>query len=415
MIPVSGILKAKSWRKEQSEKLNTDRAAKISVKHCQALSLLFAALIFLALSVDAHVPLMAKENDNISQAMIISDTAKSWAVYGSLPGGATRYFAFDIQKGERIYLSLFKSADRNEIDFQPELVLIGPGLAEDRMPAGLSTLPPALSGLKALEAERKVGGNLASINSACINPTSTNSASINSESFNTTSISSASISSTSAVATYEPFGPSSYVELAEINITAPESGRYYAAVHGNSKSFSGSGHYGLTVGYKEETSFSDRMSTPIQLISVYLWEGQSLGVILIPYMVAEILALLFFLRGSRRTSFCLAGMLAGFLFLAASAVVINQMVFSLIRAPFGPEVYITVLIAFFHALLGVAAIRLSRGEAGILQRALLAVIGTLALLAGSGLVMGPILSIAASFLPSKSGSIFGRSAEQAAE
>jgi len=400
MIPVSGILKAKSWRKDQSEKLNTDRAAKMSVKHCQALSLLFAALIFLALSVDAHVPLMAKENDNISRAMIISDTAKSWAVYGSLPGGATRYFAFDIQKGERIYLSLFKSADRNEIDFQPELVLIGPGLPEDRMPAGLSTLPPALSGLKALEAERKVGRNLASINSA---------------SFNTTSIGSASINSTSAVATYEPFGPSSYVELAEINITAPESGRYYAAVHGNFTRFDGVGHYGLTVGYREETSFSDRMSTPIQLISVYLWEGQSLGVILIPYMVAEIVALLFFLRGSRRTSFCLAGMLAGFLFLATSAVVINQMVFSLIRAPFGPEVYITVLIAFFHALLGVGAIRLSRGEAGILQRALLAVIGTLALLAGSGLVMGPILSIAASFLPSKSGSIFGRSAEQAAE
>lgn len=410
MIPVSGILKAKSWRKEQSEKLNTDRAAKTSVKHCQALSLLFVALIFLAHSVDAHVPLMAKENDNISRAMIISDPAKSWAVYGSLPEGATRYFAFDIQKGERIYLSLFKSADRNEIDFQPELVLIGPGLPEDRMPTALQALPPALSGLKTLDAERKVGGNPAAINSASTNPTSTNSASINSTSF-----SSASINSTSAVATYEPFGPSSYVELAEINITAPESGRYYAAVHGNSKSFSGSGHYGLTVGYKEETSFSDRMSTPIQLISVYLWEGQSLGVILIPYMVAEILALLFFLRGSRRTSFCLAGMLAGFLFLAASAVVINQMVFSLIRAPFGPEVYITVLIAFFHALLGVAAIRLSRGEAGILQRALLAVIGTLALLAGSGLVMGPILSIAASFLPSKSGSIFGRSAEQAAE
>jgi len=410
MIPVSGFLKAKSWRKEQSEKLNTDRAAQMSVKHCQALSLLFAALIFLALSVDAHVPLMAKENDNISQAMIISDTAKSWAVYGSLPDGETRYFAFDIQKGERIYLSLFKSADRNEIDFQPELVLIGPGLAEDRMPAGLSTLPPALSGLKALEAERKVGGNLASINSA-----STNSASINSTSINTTSISSASINSTSAVATYEPFGPSSYVELAEINITAPESGRYYAAVHGNFTRFDGVGHYGLTVGYREETSFSDRMSTPIQLISVYLWEGQSLGVILIPYMVAEIVALLFFLRGSRRTSFCLAGMLAGFLFLATSAVVINQMVFSLIRAPFGPEVYITVLIAFFHALLGVGAIRLSRGEAGILQRALLAVIGTLALLAGSGLVMGPILSIAASFLPSKSGSIFGRSAEDATE
>jgi hypothetical protein len=81
------------------------------------------------------------------------------------------------------------------------------------------------------------------------------------------------------------------------------------------------------------------------------------------------------------------------------------MVFSLSRAPFGPEVYITLAIAVFHALLGVAGIRLARGEAGILQRALLAVLGTVALLAGSGLILGPILAIAASLLPSKSGSI----------
>jgi len=175
------------------------------------------------------------------------------------------------------------------------------------------------------------------------------------------------------------------------------------------------GHYGLVVGYKEEASFLERITTPLQLISVYLWEGQSLGVILIPYLVAEILALLIFWRGSRRTSFCLAGSLAGFLFLASSASVFTQMVFNLTRAPFGPQVYITIAIAVLHASLGVATIRLARGEAGILQRVLLAVLGTLALLAGSGLIMGPVLAIAASFLPSKSGSIFRKAAVKAQE
>ena len=162
------------------------------------------------------------------------------------------------------------------------------------------------------------------------------------------------------------------------------------------------------MGYEEEFSFTDRFLTPLRLISVYLWEGQSLGLILIPYLLAGIIALLFFWRGSRRTSFCLAGLLSGFLFLATSASVFNQMVFSLTRAPLGPEVYITLAIGVFHALLGVAAIRLARGEAGILQRALLAVIGTIALLAGSGLIIGPLLSMAASFLPSRSGNIFAR-------
>jgi hypothetical protein len=225
-----------------------------------------------------------------------------------------------------------------------------------------------------------------------------------------------------ANAVYEPFGPSSFKEIAEINLSAAKSARYYAAVYSNStnnnitNTINGInnpgetlGHYGLAVGYREEFGFLERVTTPLQLISVYLWEGQSLGVILIPYLVAEILALLLFWRGSRRTSFCLAGSLAGFLFLASSASVITQMVFNLTRAPFGPEVYITLAIAVLHAFLGVATVRLARGEAGLLQRILLAVLGTLALLVGSGLIMGPILALAASLLPSRSGSIFGNS------
>ena len=34
-----------------------------------------------------------------------------------------------------------------------------------------------------------------------------------------------------------------------------------------------------------------RFLTPLRLISVYLWEGQSLGMILIPYLLAEAIAL----------------------------------------------------------------------------------------------------------------------------
>jgi hypothetical protein len=323
---------------------------------------------------------MANGNENISSAMHISDPGKSWAVYGSLEKNGVHYYSLDLEEGERIYLSLFKSADAKESGFLPALVLLGPGLnAGGQLPQQLA-LPREASVLKI----RAADGNNA------------------------------------AGAVYEPFGPGSFKEIAEINISAPKSDRYYAAVYSNNGAIReiGNGtnspnsslrHYGLAVGYREEFSFSERITMPLQLISVYLWEGQSLGLILIPYLVAEILALLFFWRGSRRTSFCLAGSMAGFLFLASSASVFTQMVFNLTRAPFGPEVYITVAIAVFHAFLGVAAIRLARGEAGILQRALLAVLGTLALLAGSGLIMGPILAVAASFLPSRSGSIFRRS------
>lgn len=181
---------------------------------------------------------------------------------------------------------------------------------------------------------------------------------------------------------------------------APESGRYYVAVYDNTTP----GHYALVVGSREEFSFSERITMPLRLVSVYLWEGQSLGMILIPYLAAELVALFIFWRGYRRTAFRLAGTLAGFLFLATSASVLTQMVFSLTRAPFGPVVYITLALAVFHALLGVVSLRLAGGEAGILQRTILAVIGTTALLAGSGLIMGPVLAIAASVLPSLGGS-----------
>jgi hypothetical protein len=351
------------------------------VKPSLLLSLLLPALLFLGLPAIAHVPILAEENDNITKAMHISDPEKSWAAYGSLAGDEARYYSFDISEGEQIYLSLFKSADKKESDFRPALLLIGPGLKQDERPARLPPLPPQALGLNVLNADEKNPGD----------------------------------------ATYEPFGPSSIITLAEINITAPQSARYYAIVYctsSNNRNNSNSsnlamniaGHYGLAVGSREEVSFSDRISTPIRLISVYLWEGQSLGTILIPYLVAEIVALVFFWRGSRRTSYSLAALLAGFFFLATGAEIFNQMVFSLIRAPFSPAVYITVAIAVFQVLLGVVTIRLARGDAGILQRALLAVIGTMALLAGSGLIMGPILAIASSFLPSRSGSIFSPSA-----
>jgi len=351
--------------------LNTDRVLRIAVKSSLLLSVVLLVMLSLAFPASAHVPLPAGGNEFVSSAMQFSDPGKSWAVYGSLEKDVVHYYSFDLLEGERIYLSLFKSSDGKERDFLPALTLLGPGLKTGGLPPGHLALPPQASDLKILTAEGKSAAN----------------------------------------AVYEPFGPSSFIELAEINITAPESARYYAAVYRNANSTNDLnnplGHYGLAVGYREEFSFSERITTPLRLISVYLWEGQSLGLILIPYLVAEILALLFFWRGSRRTSFCLAGSLAGFLFLASSASIFTQMVFNLTRAPFGPEVYITVVIAVFHALLGVTGIRLARGEAGILQRVLLAVLGTLALLAGSGLIMGPILAIAASFLPSKSGSIFG--------
>ena len=285
--------------RHNTEILNIDRMFNITVKLCLLHSVALLVMLSLAFPASAHVPLMAGGNENISTAMQFSDPGESWAVYGTLERDGVHYYCFDLLEGERIYLSLFKSSDAKERDFLPALALLGPGLNTDGLLPEQLASPTQASDLEILMAEDKNSAN----------------------------------------ATYEPFSPSSFIEIAEINISAPRSARYYAAVYSNiGNSTNGPngplGHYGLAVGYREKSNFSERITTPMRIISVYLWEGQSLGLIFIPYIVAEIVALLFFWRGSRRTSFCLAGSLAGFLFLATSAAIFTQMVFNLTRAPF---------------------------------------------------------------------------------
>jgi hypothetical protein len=212
-------------------------------------------------------------------------------------------------------------------------------------------------------------------------------------------------------ATYEPFGPSSYYQQADIDIAAPESGRYYAVVYDNYKDSNdkdrsngdngGGGHYSLALGYIEEFSFTDRLVTPLSLVSVYLWEGQSLIAVITPWMVAALVGAFVILRSPRRTPFFAAGTLAGFLYLGTSASVLTQTVFNLTRAPYGPEVGISLALALIPTILGIALIRLAGWEAGILQRSVMAVIGTIGLLAGSGFIIGPLLAIAASVLPNR--------------
>lgn len=343
-------------------------------------------LVLLAPACQAHVPLTPAGNDNISSAEHISDPAKSWAIYSSIGPGRAEYYSFDMQKGDRIYLSLLSSADPQEKSFEPSMALIGPGLKLKNEPKNESK-NESKNGLK---------DNLPGF---VFIPKGYDFVAVQ--------------GMRAKNATYEPFGPSSYYQQAELNLSAPEAGRYYVAVYENqnnnqsnnrinnqSDNRSG-GHYSLVLGYKEEFSFMDRITTPFKLISVYLWEGQRLTTIIIPWLVALLLGLFAVFRNPRRTPFYSAGTVAGFLFLGTSASILSQIVFNLTRAPFGPEVYISVALAAIPAILGVVLLRLARGEAGILQRSIMAVIGTVGLLAGSGLIIGSLIAISASVLPSR--------------
>ncbi len=326
------------------------------------LYLAIAILLLLANIAQAHVPLFPEGNENISSAMLISDPGKSWAIYSTISPERPQYYSFYMDKGKEILLTLLKTANPTEKGFEPNMALLGPGLNST------GTLPSHVNIPK--------GYGVITVKS-----------------------------NSSDQAVYEPFGPSSYYQQSDLDIAAPESGMYYVAVYSNNNrsnvSSSMIGHYSLAIGYREEFTFAERILTPLRLISVYQWEGQSLSTILMPILVAFLIGLFVIWRSTIRTLFYRAGTLAGFLILGTGATVLSQMAFSLIRAPAGSEVAITVLLAIIPVVLGVVSLRLSRGEAGILQRVMMAVIGTIALLAGSGLIAGPLLAIAASVLPSR--------------
>jgi hypothetical protein len=307
--------------------------------------------IFLCVAAQAHVPVISGGQEELSTAMPISDIEKSWAIYSFLNSIQPQYYSLYSEKDQRIYLSLLASTNPREEGFQPSLALLGPALGDKGgLPKEVEV--PAGYGYMAVEGRRE------------------------------------------AAATYEPFGPSSYLHLAEIDLLAPADGRYYVAVYGNQ-----SGHYSLAVGFLEKFGFAERIAAPIMLLYVYRWEGQSPITILMPWVAAAFVGAVIVLKGPKRTPFYCAGTMAALLYIGTSASVLAQTIYNLTRAPYGPEVAISLVLALIPAVLGVIALRLSRGEAGMLQRSILAAVGTLGLLAGSGLIVGPVLAVVASVLP----------------
>jgi hypothetical protein len=307
--------------------------------------------IFICVAAQAHVPVISGGQEELSAATPISDIEKSWAIYSFLNRGQPQYYSFYAEKDQRIYLSLLASTNPREEGFQPSMALLGPALREAGGLPEEVEVPPGY-GYLAVEGSR------------------------------------------GKTATYEPFGPSSYLHLAEIDLLAPEDGRYYVVLYGNQ-----SGHYSLAVGFLEKSGFAERIAAPIMLLYVYRWEGQSPLTILMPWIAAALAGAVIVLNGLKRTPFYCAGTMAALLFIGTSASVLAQTVYNLTRAPYGLEVAISLALALIPAVLGVIALRLSRGEAGILQRSILAAVGTLGLLAGSGLIVGPVLALVASMLP----------------
>lgn len=309
-----------------------------------------------------HSPLTSGENESLETAATIPEPAKSWAIYAELhEGGEAQYYRFSISEGQRIYIMLLKSTRSDEEEFMPIMILMGPGLP------GPTDIPDYL------EIPTEAGAVVAE-------------------------------SEIPEEATYEPFSPSSFYSLAKIDRDAPATGIYYIAVH---EAVQG-GHYGLAVGYVESYTLTEWLLIPVNLISVYQWDGQSLVLIFAPLVATIIvgLCLVWWMRFRKApwTVFDLTAALTGLLFMASGVSILFQMILALTKTSIVTEVVLTLVFAAMPIILGAATLHLvlkRKGTVNTRLRIYMIILGIAALFAWAGLLIGPTLALITSILPSR--------------
>ena len=336
---------------------------------------LIAGTYFLLTPAFAHIPVFEGGGKSPETATHVENPEKSRVLYGQLSEENIHYYSFEVEKGERILLGLIVPAGLEgriydpEVDitgaefFTPDLILMGPGLSsEGEVPE--NTKIPEGYGVKVFPGKR------------------------------------------TGSAIYEGFSPSAFYSLAREDFQAPESGTYYAAV----SSAGGEGNYGVVLGYRERFSLSEWLSIPLKQIKTYRWEGQSLPFIFLPLGITLAAGILVILHKKEDAAELnparWAGLFSGLFFLGTGFSLIFQMLYSLSRSSYSPEVIITVFLALASSGFGVIALVLSMkderyGEKSTQKRLYFFVLGLAGLLFWAGWILGPILAFEAAVLPWK--------------
>lgn len=323
---------------------------------------LMAVCLFTPL-VLAHAPLGTKDNESIDRATVIPDPTKSWALYSELNSdGDAQYYTFNITSGQTIHVLMYKSLWSQDANFEPTLVLMGQTVnATSGVPSKI-TVP-------------------AGYNAEIIHPIATQ-------------------------PSYEPFSPGVLGYVANLTITDAASGQYYLVVYEASSSPSG-GNYGIAIGDRETYTIDEWVLIPYNLLSIYQWEGQNIALILAP-MIAIIIVGVLLVAWKQRKQHNLANpmawlaSIAGLTFVGTAASTFYQIIFCSAQVSVGVDVIITLVFAIIPLILGLLTLRLALKTStskNIRKRIYLVILGVAALFIWAGLIIGPILAIAAALMP----------------
>lgn len=311
----------------------------------------------------AHVPVFAADNATPETAYRVTDPAKSWSFYDRLDADGVAYYELDLEAGDRLRMSVFTPVDGA---FAPSLVLASPVLdADDTVPERVA-LPDGYG--REVVAGSRPGS-----------------------------------------AEYEPFAPSASYETVQVDRQVDEGGRYLVAVYADE----GAGPVGLAVGREERFTPTEYVRVPLDLVRVHLWEGQSPLLVFGP-LVAVLAAGLFagrnHLPATGPTSIAAAVGVAGLLYVGTAVGTLLQMGLALSRSGLTAGALVTAVFVVVPLLAGGWLLARATAEPFAVStrtRLALLAVGVVGLLTWAGLVLGPVLALAAAVTP-KTGFGVGR-------
>jgi len=328
----------------------------------------------------AHLPMYSSGGSTMSTALKIPDANTSYGITAEFPSSTNRiqFYAFSVYAGQNLSFELDVPAIPSLRDFEPVILLIGPGLqSPDSYTSGIID---------------EFGITLSSGDGATIYL----------------------YNGTENVKVFEPFTQTNLWVRQSAEVTLPSTGIYYLAVavpqgwpH---DATSGFGKYILAPGTEERFTLLDYMSIPIDWVKWHAFWGQSVLLLMVPtflVVVTGVAGTWYYLKNRRpemleskpsvtRTGFYLGAV--GAMLMVGSTV--NQMTLLFYYTRFSLETadYIELMLQVIGLVLGILAFRMIFGlmrpgstASKVLSIALLVLIGFAALMVGAGWLVGPVL------------------------
>ena len=322
------------------------------------LTVLLVLILCSNFPVNAHVPVSADGNNDISTALTIEKPIKSYVIYGHLhEAGEVAWYKLSMNPGERLVLSLMTSSYNSTV---PDMVVMAPA---DSLP--FAERPHQVSVPQGYRAELIRG-------------------------------------EPPRKAEYEPFGPSAVFETASYTKEIAEPQLWYVAV----VSPADETRYSIAVGYVEEFTPLEWVLVPLNVMYTHLWEGQSILAILTPFLAVVILGFIVISRNGKqknwhRTHSGWLATITGLCYLGGAAITLVQMVRAIAITGPASSVVLTLVFAIIPIALGLWALRIGRSSLPMTmqERFFLVLIGISGLVFWAGLVIGPVLAISAAVLP----------------